>query len=575
MFFVEIILGDILSFEAYFDVKVPMRDGVKLSTDIYLPRRGGRYPTILIRTPYNKALPSEIKHGTRDVEFFVKHGYAVVMQDVRGRGDSDGVWHPFIYEGFDGYDTIKWIGEQDWCDGNIAMMGGSYRGWVQWCAARLNPPNLITMISTAAAGRWFRELPYYNGLVTLGMIEWLNYVGGRVVQNPDSVDWNSVLWHYPIKTMDEVIGRVNTVWRIWLEHSKLDDYWKSILLTEEDFKKINIPVLHITGWYDGDQPGATYFYEGMVKYSPARDKQYLVSGPWDHAGTRIPKRFLGGVDFGPEAIIDLLKLHLWWFDYWLKGDQDAFKNIQEFFKGGRCLTFVMGLNKWVSRDVWPPKNVNYRYFYIDGGGRANSLRGDGKLSTITPSNEVFDSYVYDPLDPVISSVDFNFYSPKAIETPLDSRPIESRFDVLVYTSEPLKEPLEIAGKPKMILYASSDCVDTDWICLLSDVHPNGKSILFNYGGIRARFRESFEREAFLKPNEIYKFEFEFFFDTDILIDVGHRIRLSITSSYFPRFDRNFNSGEPIGDMSKVHIAHNSVFHGGRFPSAIILPIIKK
>ncbi|MEM4483470.1 MAG: CocE/NonD family hydrolase, partial [Candidatus Methanomethylicia archaeon] len=186
----------------------------------------------------------------------------------------------------------------------------------------------------------------------------------------------------------------------------------------------------------------------------------------------------------------------------------------------------------------------------------------------------FDSYTYDPMDPVISSVDFNFYSPKAIETPLDSRSIESRFDVLVYTSEPLKEPLEIAGKPRMVLYASSDCLDTDWICLLSDVHPNGKSILFNYGGIRARFRESFEKEVFLKPNEIYRFEFDFFFDTNILIDVGHRIRLSITSSYFPRFDRNFNSNEPIGEMSKVNIAHNNVFHGGRFPSSIMLPIVK-
>ncbi|MEM3615084.1 MAG: CocE/NonD family hydrolase [Candidatus Methanomethylicia archaeon] len=564
-----------MSFEVLFDEKVPMRDGVKLSTDIYLPHKGGRFPVILIRTPYNKALQSEIKHGTRDVEFFVKNGYAIAIQDVRGRGDSDGEWHPFIYEGVDGYDTIKWIGDQDWCNGSIAMMGGSYRGWVQWCTARLNPPNLVTMISTAAAGRWFQELPYYNGLVSLGMLEWLHYVGGRVVQNPDIVDWNKVLWHIPIKSMDEVLGRKNTVWKIWLKHSKLDEYWENILLKEEDFKKINIPVLHITGWYDGDQPGATYFYEGMVKYSPAKDKQYLVSGPWDHAGTRVPKRFLCGVDFGPDAIIDLIKLHLWWFDYWLKGDSNAFKRIQEFFGGGRCLTFVMGLNKWVSRESWPPKEVIESPWYISSGGRANSLRGDGKIHVEKHDGKSFDSYTYDPLNPIISSIDFNFYSSKAIETPLDIRSLESRFDVLVYTSEPLREPLEIAGKPKMVLYASSDCIDTDWICLLSDVYPNGRSILIDYGGLRARFRESFGREVFLEPNKIYKFVFPFFFDTNTVFDAGHRIRLSITSSYFPRFDRNLNSGEPIGDMFNVKVANNMVFHGGEYSSALILPVVKK
>jgi putative CocE/NonD family hydrolase len=562
-----------MHFEPYFDVKIPMRDGVKLSADIYLPRRGGKYPVILIRTPYNKALPGEIKYGTRDVEFYVKNGYAVVIQDVRGRGDSEGEWHPFIHEDKDGYDTIKWISEQDWCNGRIAMMGGSYRGWVQWAAAKLNPPNLVTMISTAAAGRWFQELPYYNGLVSLGMLEWLHYVGGRVVQNPDVVDWVKVLWHSPLKSMDEVLGRVNTVWRVWLSHSKLDDYWKSILLTEEDFKRINLPVLHITGWYDGDQPGATYFYEGMVKYSPARDKQYLVSGPWDHAGTRVPRRILGGVDFGPEAVIDLLKLHLWWFDYWLKDDEKALKSLQEFFGDGRCLTFVMGLNKWISRDIWPPRGVHWCNWYIDSGGRANTLFGDGRLTVEKPIVESSDSYVYDPMNPIVSSVDFNFYSSKAVETPLDIRALESRFDVLVYTSEPLKKPIEIAGKPKMLLYSSSDCIDTDWICLLSKVYPDGRSILFNYGGLRARFRESFERETFMEPNRVYKFEFNFFFDTNILVEPECRLRLSITSSYFPRFDRNFNSGEPIGEMSKARKAHNVVFHGGNLSSAILLPII--
>lgn len=555
-----------------FDVKIPMRDKTKLSADIYLPKKEDSYPTILIRTPYNKALADETKHGTRDVEFFTRNGFVVVMQDVRGRGDSDGEWVPHFNEGLDGYDTVEWIAKQDWCNGKVAMMGGSYRGWVQWAAAREIPPHLTTMVSTAAAGNWMQELPFVNGMVTMCMFQWLHLVGGRSVQNPKSVNWEKVMWHLPLKSMDEAAGRMNTVWKEWISHPSLDDFWKKILLTTEDFRKINLPVLHITGWYDGDQPGAMHYYKGMTKYSSAKDKQFLISGPWGHGGTRIPKQHLGGLDFGPEAVINLLNLHLWWFEYYLKGDKESWRKFLEFFNDKKVYTFTMGENKWVARDSWPPSESDTVPWYLHSNGKANTLLGDGKLCQEEPLEEPVDCYTYDPKDPVVSVIDFNLYAPSA-ETPLDMRFIERRDDVLVFTSEPLRNDLELAGTPKMLLYTSSNCLDTDWIVLLSDVYPDGKSINLTKGGIRARYRNSLERPKLLEKGKIYKYEFKFIFATSHIFKSGHRIRLLVTSSLFPEFNRNLNTGSPIDEEVDIKVAHNMIYHNKKYPSHLLLSLI--
>ncbi|HUU50967.1 MAG TPA: CocE/NonD family hydrolase [Nitrospinota bacterium] len=557
-----------------FDVKIPMRDKTKLSADIYLPKKEDSYPTILIRTPYNKALADETKHGTRDVEFFTRNGFVVVLQDVRGRGDSNGEWIPMFNEGLDGYDTVEWIAKQDWCNGKVAMMGGSYRGWVQWAAAREIPPHLTTMVSTAAAGYFMQELPFINGMITMGMIQWLHLVGGRSVQNPKSVNWEKVMWHLPLKSMDEVVGRMSTVWKKWISHPSLDDFWQKILLTTEDFRKINLPVLHITGWYDDDQPGAMYFYKGMVKYYSAKDKQFLISGPWEHGGTRIPKQHLGGLDFGPEAVINLLNLHLWWFEYYLKGDKESWKKFLEFFNYKKVYTFTMGENKWVTRNSWPPSESYTVPWYLHSNGKANTLLGDGKLSQEEPLEETVDCYAYDPRDPVVSTIDFNLYAPSA-ETPLDMRFIERRDDVLVFTSELLKDDLELAGTPRMLLYASSDCLDTDWIVLLSDVYPDGKSINLNKGGIRARYRNSLERPELLEKGKIYKYEFKLIFATSHIFKAGHRIRLLVTSSLFPEFNRNLNTGGPIDEEVDIKVAHNKVYHSRKYLSSLLLPMVQR
>jgi len=560
--------------ETKWDVRVPMDDGVHLSTDIYLPKQEKeKYPAILIRTPYNKSRKDEIKHGTRDVEFFAKNGYTVVFQDVRGRGDSDGEWEPYYKEGQDGCKTIEWISNQNWCDGRVGMIGGSYRGFLQWISAKENPEPLTTMVSTAAVGDWFRETPFNNGTISLYMIEWLNFVGGRTVQNQDPIDWEKVLWHLPVKSMDEKLGRENTIWKKWIEHNTLDQYWKQYLLTEKDFREIDLPVLHITGWYDGDQPGALYFYEGMKENSPKNNEQYLISGPWSHAQTRIPDKELGGVDFTEKAILELKKIHLLWFDAKLKGDEEAKKQLEEIFRGKKVKYFTMGENEWEDGEYWPP-SPKKEEFYLSSSGKANTLLGDGTLKSKSQSGESPDSYIYDPEDPVMAEVDFNFYSESHTRAPLDQRFIERRDDVLVYTSEPLEKSLKIAGTPKINFYASSNREDTDWIALLSDVHPNGKSIKLTEGYLRARFKNSLEEPELLEPNKIYEYDFEMTYALSNLFKPGHRIRICITSSYFPKIARNPNSGEEVGEGKKIKKAEQTIYHDEEHPSKIILPIIR-
>lgn len=558
-----------LSIRTLWDAKVPMRDGVRLSADIYLPpgNTEAQYPTILWRTPYDNTRKLGHYSPFDTAKFFASNEYAFVIQDVRGRCDSDGDWYPFFNEGPDGYDTVEWIAKQSWCNGNIGMMGGSYAGWVQWATAREKPPHLTTMVSAAAGGFFMKEIPFMNGIPFLGfMLPWLHFVGGRTLQMEVTsvVNWEKVLYHLPLKTMDEILGRTNTVWREWLSHPNLDNYWKRIIFNTKDFKKINIPVLHITGWYDGDQPGALFFYEGMVKHSPADDKQYIIIGPWDHSGTRTPRQQIGSVDFTLAALMDMNKVHLDWFDYWLKGKEN------EVSKWKRSKYFVMGVNKWVEEEgEWSPRDAKQIPCYLHSQGKANTLMGDGNLSLDKPGKETPDKYTYNPEDPVITVMDFDFYGSK-VEPSLDNRFILRRDDVLVYTSKPLKKELMIAGRPFLKLYASSDCLDTDWFATLADVYPDGRSISLVSGALRGRYRNSLEKPELMSPGKVYNFTIELD-STCIVFKPGHRIRLAITSSAFPIYARNQNTGNNIAEDIEIKIANNTVYHDRNYPSHMLLP----
>jgi len=548
----------------WFDVGVLMRDGVRLSTDIYFPKdgaSGGPYPAVLGRTPYDNETPTQVEMARA----LADDGFVVALQDVRGRHDSDGEWLPFRNEGPDGYDTIEWIAEQGWCTGQVGTFGGSYGGWYQWAAAREKPPHLTTMISTATGGAWMEEVPFHNGCFLLVMLGWLHLVGGRSMQQPQLVDdWPAVLRHLPLQTMDERLGRSMPIWREWLSHPTLDEYWQQVRL-DDDFAHIDVPALHITGWYDGDQPGALYFHRGMTGSSPRARDQHIVIGPWDHAGTRVPKQVLGGVDFGPSALEDIIGLHKTWFGHWLRGGGD------QSLDQPRARLFRTGANEWHHADAWPLPSTEVSW-YLHSAGRANTLVGDGSLSAEPPSgDEPADSFGYDPNDPVPSVLDENFYSPAAVETPLDRRFQHRRDDVLSYTCDVRGDSLVISGHPRVRLFASSDGLDTDWFLALHDIAPTGASMLLCEGRMRARFRTSLARETLLEPGATYEYEIELS-AVNHLLRPGHRLRLTVTSSDFPTWDRNPNTGVPIGTDTALRAAINTVHHGASQPSALVLPV---
>jgi putative CocE/NonD family hydrolase len=493
------------------------------------------------------------------------HGYVVVLQDVRGRHDSSGEWVPFRHEGPDGYDTVEWAASQTWSTGKVGTFGGSYDGWTQWALAREHPPHLVTMISTAPGGKWCEDIPYNNGCLLLPELVWLHLVGGHAMQRSDIItDWEDVFRHLPLRSMDERVGRTMPVWQEWLDHPTLDAYWMGLRL-DQDFAGLTVPALHITGWYDGNQHGALFFYEGMASQSPRGQDQHLLIGPWDHGATHYPRQTIGGVDFGKDAVEDLLGVHRTWFDFWLMRSGEG------SLDRARVRVFLTGTNHWIETTHWPPPGTSTAKLYLHSGGSANTLAGDGRLCEEAPSEaEPVDTYVYDPEDPVPSVIDARVFTSYTIETPLDHRFKHGRDDVLVYTGTAQEEPIVFAGHPVVRLFAETDGPDTDWHVALHDVAETGTSMILASGVLRARFRESLEREALLEPNQMYEFTIRLG-AVGHVVQPGHRLRLTVTSSEFPTFDRNQNTGQPIGLDTEVRVATNTVYHQPGRASCLELP----
>jgi len=536
-------------------VATPMRDGVVLRADLFLPEGEGPHPAVVMRTPYGRQRDLYIQQARR----FAAAGYVFVIQDVRGRHDSDGLWQPHVNEGRDGYDTIEWIAAQPWCNGKVGTIGASYGGWTQWAAAREHPPHLVAMSATASAGAWMEEVPNHDGALWLTMFQWLNLVSGRVMQTNAAIDWRRAMWTLPLRQLDRAIGREMPEWHHWLDHGCLDAHWAGLRL-DQDFRRIDLPVLHVTGWHDADQPGALYFHRGMTRDSPAAARQHLVIGPWDHAGARVPKRVTSGVDFGEAAVIDHDALQIAWFDRWLKDKAG------EPMAG--CRYFVTGANAWAEASSWPPAQAEHALFLGSEGG-ANTFLGNGRLSPEAAPGAGSDLYVYDPADPVIALFDFDVYGPNSVETPLDRRFIDRRADVLVYTSAPAETARTFAGSPRVRLFVESDALDTDWFATLSVVDAAERSPLVAAGRLRARFARSLREETLLAPNQVHEIEIKLTATAFRLLP-GQRLRLSITSSMFPIFGRNLNTGGDVTEETVPVIARNKVHHGGATPSALLL-----
>jgi putative CocE/NonD family hydrolase len=555
-------------------VPIAMRDGVILYADVYRPVGDGRHPVLVSRTPYStERFPTAYDAAV----YFAQRGYVYVFQDVRGRHESDGRWEPFFDDEKDGYDTVEWAARQAWSNGKVAMQGGSYLGQNQWRAAQAAPPSLVTIFPMVASTSLYHDWLTLNGGWRLSF----NFGWGpvrqesRIMQNPGphtapgvrAVHYDQVQWHLPLNTMQELVGRSARFYDDWLAHPDYDAYWKP-LNAEEMFDRIGIPVHTLGGWFDIFSQGTLRGFTGMSRKGAtdrARRLSHIVIGPWGHG----PSQKTGALDFGPEANVDALAVQLRWYDYFLKGIDNGLAGEPP------VKLFVMGRNEWVYEREYPLARTEYRPFYFASGGLANGERGDGRLTWDKPAGpSTPDRFLYDPDDPVPSLGGNNCCGTPTPAGPQDQRPIERRRDVLLYTSDVLQEEMEATGPVKVVLYASSDAADTDFVAKLVDVYPDGSSYNMAEGILRARYRESLTTPTPLTPGQVYRMEIDLV-GTSVAFRRGHRIRVHVTSSHFPQFDRNPNTGATFGTSDKVRVAQQTVHHDAQRPSHILLPVIPR
>ena len=550
---------------ARYDVKVPMRDGVALSADIYFPDGpGGPYPAILSRTPYDNIAERVVV----DAIFFAQHGYVFVAQDVRGRHDSDGVFVPWVHEFEDGHDTIEWIGAQEWCDGNVGMSGGSYVGSVQWQAAVMGSPYLKA-IAPKVIGNNLHESPHYQGgAFQLGWAAtWVLRTAARSTQTIDLYNWDQMFRTLPIADIPEAAGKDIPYYQDWIDHPDYDEYWRRLAI-DERYGDVAVPVLQVGGWYDFFTAGTFNNFVGVREgggSEAARSNQKAVVGPWVHPVALTTHA--GGVDFGNDSVVDLRATELRWFDRWLKGEANGIDDEPPL------RIFVMGANEWRDENEWPLARTAYTPFYLHSGGAARSLAGDGGLSTSPPGEEPPDRFAYNPDNPAPTVGGCTCCNSEVVSWgAYDQRPVEYRGDVLVFTSEPLAEDLEVTGPVSVTLYASTDGPDTDFTAKLVDVHPDGYAVNLCDGIVRGRYRRSTARQELLEPGTIYEFTIDLWPTSNVFL-AGHRIRVDISSSNFPRFDRNLNTGDVPGRGTEMRTANQTVYHDAGRPSHILLPVI--
>ena len=564
-------------------VMVPMRDGVRLSVDIYRPDAPGPFPGVLALTPYDNT-----RIGQREAaRWYGSRGYVVVLADDRGRFDSEGVWDPFgdLHQE-DGYDLVEWIAAQPWCNGRVGMIGGSYLGWTQWWTASAAPPSLKAIAPEVAPPDHFENAPYQNGVLAGWIMDWGARMSGRTFQTVDEgpyTGWTNTragdFKHTPYVTLNESRGLRSAAWfETWIRQNRsIDPYWRGIAYQgKEHWSRMTVPSVAITGWFDANYPGSPMNYMGMKEHgaTPEARRPTLIIGPWIHGRYM---REAAGIDYGPEADFDFKEYAARWFDHFLKGVDNGVQGDPPVY------VFVMGENAWHAEEDWPLPQTRWTRYYLSSGGHANSLKGDGILGTSLPAAEGHDSYVYDPLsptrDPFFGRPGYNGH----IDGAVDARLPALGDEVLVYETPPLEEAVEVTGPIEARLYASTSAKDTDWMVRLVDVGPDGYAALLADGVMRARNRDPEDEGRFnaaefstIEPGEVYEYTIRFWRGTGNLFRVGHRIRIEISSSYYPNYLPNLNTGHDnvglVGAEEAV-VAEQRVYHGGEYASHVVLPVI--
>lgn len=550
------------------NVAAKMRDGVTLRADIYRPKADGKFPVLLVRTPYDKT--SETNFGLKGVA----RGYVVIAQDVRGRFASDGQFYTFKNESLDGYDTVEWAAALPYSNGKVGMYGGSYVGATQLLAAIAKPPHLAGISPTVTASNYHDGWTYQGGAFeqwfneswSTGLAE--NTMRRRVEESSALAGTKTLpLADFVVLEPPSAVG-IAPYFKDWLAHPSFDAYWKQWSI-EDHYSDIQVPVLSFAAWYDIFLGGSLKNYQRLKTEGgtdAAKHGQRLVVYVGGHAGDPS-NRWVGGVDFGEKLPIDQDEITLRWYDSILRGVANGVE------KEKPVKIFVMGKNEWRDEDDWPLARAKNTRYYLHSAGGANGLAGSGTLSTASPGEEKPEQYVYDPSDaaPTIGGPLCCGALPTGVG-PEDQRPAEGRADVLVFTTPAFVKDFEVTGPVKLDLYVSSSAVDTDFTGMLVDVWPNGFAQNLTSGILRMRYRNSQEKPELANPGEMYNVTLDLWATSNVFL-AGHKLRLEVSSSNFPRFDRNLNTGEEQARGTRMIKATNVIYHDKARPSALILPVM--
>jgi len=545
-----------------FNQFTPMRDGIQLATDVYRPETDDKIPAILLRTPYTRTLETYFLQG----QYWASHGYAFIVQDVRGRGDSEGVFDPLVQEANDGFDAQSWIAQQPWSNGEVGTMGRSYSGWTQVFPASLNNPALKAMIPVVTPPDPGKYWPMRNGGLYIGMIEWAMIVDGRTMhnfpQNAIEPEKGAVVWeaynNLPLRDIDIKIGYRSQIWQNYLDNIYNESYWVSRSY-QHRLQNSQTPMLHITGWYDGTLGGTLQNFPNMRQNAnpKIRDEQYLIIGPWRHWVESDAKNTkIGDIDFTEASKLDLQEVYRKWFDYHLGERNNEVKD------WAHVRLFIMNSNRWIEADDWPIPGTEYVKYYLREGNRLKKRKPN--------SNELPDKYTYDPENPApfIWSYSVDSGGPDNYEK------VDRRDDVIIYETDVSEDILTVAGPITATIYAATSATDTDWVARISLVHPSGYVQRLTEGWVRARSRNGLFKNELIEPGVIEEYKIDLW-GTAVDILPGYSLRLSITSSSFPLLARNLNTGKDITNETNAIVASQTIYHNNIYSSHVTIPILGK
>ncbi len=555
-----------------FGVKVPMPDGIHLNATIYQPK-GQRepLPVVLWLTPYI----ADMSHAR--AMYFARHGYVFALVDTRGRGNSEGRFEPFVNEAQDGHDLVEWLARQPFSNGKVTFWGGSYGGFFQWAIAKDPPPHLVSMLPVAS-GYPGVDFPQLRNIFQSYAIQWATFTSGVTPQTNlfgDPTFWvekyqEMYLGHLPFASLDTIAGNLTTIYPTWMQHPIADGYWDRMTPTPEEYAKIDLPILTVTGYFDADQIGALTYYRRHQRYATAhaRAQHYLIVGPWDHPGTRTPVADLGGLHFGAASVLDMNALNLAWYDWTTKqGPKPAFLK-------KRVAYWVIGANEWKYADDVESISDSTLRLHLDSRDGANDVLHSGLLTT-APVKTVSppDRYLYDPLDTRPAALEMQPQPAAYLEEQTSAFNLMG--NGLIYHSAPFPKAVEITGTPKLTVWLSLDVPDTDFEVALYEVRPDGSAIYLADDALRARYRDSPREAHLVTPGEITRFVFDQFTFFSRQIQEGSRLRLILRSPNSMAWEKNYNSGHAVALESgaDARTAHVTLYHDPTHASVLELPVV--